>query len=318
MLSDNWIAANLRGVDTHGVANLPKLVTRIKNQTVIPGAPFAVVKNLGAISVVDGGYGLGQVVGKKAMNLAMSMADKFGVGVVVIRKVDTLGMLAYYSMLALSQHMIGIVMCNVHAGMAPFGGYDPVIGNSPISIAIPAGKERPIVLDMATSVVAKRKIVHAQMGGRRIPQGWALTADGHETTDPTEALKGALLPIGGYKGYGLAVVIQGIAGALSGSTCDKAAVSYGMSDTVRPNVGQFLMALDIESFEPVAEFESRVDSMIGDIKRSRILPGTKAIMLPGEPEFLLAEQRERQGIPIDEEVWNRIVSCFEDLGVSTK
>jgi len=300
------VAGSLRWVDSHCLQLLPRYLLRIERGLVRPGAKVEVVREGPATALVDGGWGFGAVVGKRAMELAMEKADRCGVGAVGVRRVDHFGIAAYYAMMAAGRGMMGIAATNTAPLVVPVGGKVPALGTNPIAIAIPAGRHRPIVVDMATAAVARNKLFLAARKGERIPPGLALDAEGRPTTDPAEALKGAILPAAGPKGYGLAVALDALSGALTGSACALDVISLGNSMTEPPNIGNFFMAIKVDAFLPLEEFKAKIDNTIDQIKAVPKAPGVGEILMPGEPEFRTADRRAKEGIPIDGETWRQL------------
>jgi LDH2 family malate/lactate/ureidoglycolate dehydrogenase len=216
LVADCLVQAEIRGIDTHGVHFLRLLSDRIDARMIRIPTEVEVVRENGATSVLDGGNGLGQVAAHRAMRMSIQKAKELGMGLSLIRNTNHIGILAFYTLMAAEEGMVGLAMSNSAPSMSPWGGADPFFGTNPISIAIPCGSEPPVVLDMSSSVVARGKIRKAQRMKESIPLGWALDQEGSPTTDPDAAMKGTLLPIGGPKGYGLALMIDVLAGLLSG------------------------------------------------------------------------------------------------------
>ena len=315
VVSDNLIKANLRGVDSHGIFFLPRLVTKVLNGTIKPEAEIRVLNETPSTALIDGRHGFGQVVAVKAMNMAIEKAKAYSVGAVSARNTNHFGMAAYYAMLTLNYDMVGLVLCNAGPCVAPFGGKTPILGTNPLCFAIPSGKERPIVLDMSTSAASRAKILLGLQKGEKIPEGWAINEGGHPTIDPSAALRGALLPLGGAKGYGLALVVDVLAGALADAACgtDVRAMTFLEEES---NMGQFYMAINVNSFIPITRFKEKVDKLIKNVKASPPAPGFKEIQLPGEREFREEEKRLREGIPISDEVWRSVKALMDKLGIS--
>jgi len=305
------VESDLCGHETHGLMRLNQYVKLLREGKVKSGAKPRVVRETPSTAVVDGGWGFGQITARDSMNLAISKAREVGVGITAAYNCNHAGRLGEYSKIALDHDMIGIVICNDRPGVAPYGSIDPLMGTNPVSIAIPAGRMRPIILDMATSVVSGGRVRLARLRGEKIPLGWIIDKDGKPSTDPADlhgptGVIGALLPFGGYKGSGLAIAIEILAGGLSGSGCSH--------ETVGP--GLLTAALDIRSFTPVEVFKERVDRFIEAIKNSRKAPGFKEILLPGERAQRLREKRLREGIPLDEKVWEDIKKTARELGIN--
>lgn len=299
IVADALVAANLRGIDSHGVVRLYSYVERIRRGLINPSAKPQVVRDFNAVALVDGNNGLGYVAAVYASDIAVEKAKKYGVGVVGVRNSSHFGMAAYYGMRIAKRKMIGIVMSNAPPAMAPWGGKVARLGTNPICMAFPS-REEPIVLDMALSVVARGKIRLAALKGEKIPEGWAFDEEGRPTTDPQAALKGTLAPIGGPKGYGLAVAVDILSGVLTGSAYSiyvKALDDYsGPSGT-----GFFVEAIDVQAFRPFEEYLEDLENFVKIIKETPKASGVSEIYLPGEIEGNISKQRLRDGIPLDRE-----------------
>jgi uncharacterized oxidoreductase len=321
-VAHHLVEASLAGVDSHGIFRIPLYVgkmlggayaeglgetTYLKGMPIKPKANVRVVKSEGATAQVDGDWGFGIVAGIKAMELAIAKASEFGVGIVTGRNCDHLCRVAEYTLMAANRNMIGAMFVKTRPIVIPFGGRSRCLGNNPISFAIPAGREEPIVLDFATSVVAYGKIMHAIISGESIPEGWMLDHDGNSTTNPNDWKEGgALIPFGGHKGYAISIVNEILGGVLSGVGI--------LSDYV--GVNAFLaMALKVESLMPISEFKSKVDKLIESIRNSPKAPGVKEILIPGEPEFRNRKRRLKEGIPIPDSDWANIKKIAEKLNV---
>lgn len=316
LLADTLIQADLRGVHSHGVTRLPDYIKGYQVGGVNPRPSIKVVKESGATAVMDGDDGIGLVVSYPAMRLAMDKAAEYGVGTVTIRKSNHCGMMAYWSMMALERDMIGYATTNSSPTMAPWGGITLSHGNNPISYAVPAGKELPLVLDIAMSIVARGKIRMASLKGEPIPLGWAMNKNGEPTTDVQAAMDGFLMPIGSHKGYGLALVNDVLCGVLSGgqfgTEIPKAEADRGGGTTVM-GYCHFFMALDIRHFMPVTEFKKRIDRMVHMMKSSQLASGQDKIYLPGELEFETQHQRIKEGIPYPKGVISKLEKLAQDL-----
>jgi LDH2 family malate/lactate/ureidoglycolate dehydrogenase len=304
--ADCLVQADLRGVDTHGVIHLPIYVRRIRLGLTNAHPRLVVVRETAATVLLDGDHGLGQVVAARAMERAIALTERSGVGVVGVRNSTHFGMAAYFAMMALGRDMVGLVVNSGRVAMPPWGGAEAMIGNNPVAVAVPAGQERPIVLDMAMSVAARGKIKRALRRGEPIPPDWATDRLGRPTTDPTQALAGLLSPIGGPKGYGLALVNGLLAGVLMGGTFAWEVGSV-YDDLDRPQrVGHMLAAIAVDSFTPVAAFKARVDELIREIRSCPTAPGVERVYLPGEIEFECHEERSRDGIPLSRALWGEL------------
>lgn len=315
LLADTLVQADLRGVHSHGVMRVPWYVRGYQTGGLNPQPSIKVIKESGATAVMDGDNGLGLITSYPAMKLAIDKAAEYGVGTVTVRKSGHCGMLAYWSMMALECDMIGYATTNTSPIMAPWFGLTPSYGNNPISYAIPAGRELPLVLDMAVSVVAQGKIRLAHIKNEPIPLGWAMDKNGEPTTDTQAALDGFLMPIGGYKGYGMALVNDVLCGVLSGGIFGKDLARAPVGSALAGGYCHFLMALDIAHFTPVSEFKERVDKMVRMMKSSQLAKGQKRVYLPGEIEFENHRQRIKEGIPYPEEVTRSLEEVAKDLCV---
>jgi LDH2 family malate/lactate/ureidoglycolate dehydrogenase len=314
IVADSLVKANLRGVDSHGVFRLTVYVNRVKHKTIIPGAPFKIVRETPSTALVSGGFGFGQVIGVKAMKLAVEKARETGIGAVSVFDTNHFGMAAYYAMIALQNDMIGVVTCNTSPWVVPWGGRVPMLGTNPICVAIPSGQDIPTILDMATSAVARGKIERAAKEGKPIPEGWAVDQNGEPTTDPLAALKGALLPFGGPKGYGLSFIVDVISGALAGAACGKDVCSL-FPERRKCNVGQFFLAINVDAFIPIRDFKATVDKVVLELRSSPPAPGYASVLIPGEIEYRTEQKRLLEGVPLSDETWQRLKKLCEKLRV---
>jgi LDH2 family malate/lactate/ureidoglycolate dehydrogenase len=311
IVARSLLAANLRGVDTHGITRLPIYVERLQAGLTNGRTQGAVAFETATTAVYDGQDGLGQVVGTRAMQLAIAKAETAGVGVVTARNSTHYGTAAYYAMMALAHDMIGASLTNSPSLMAPWGGRKAFFGTNPLAIAVPTGKEKPFVLDMATSVVARGAIILAAKKGETIPDTWGLNKDGEPTTSAKEANEGALLPLGGHKGFGLAMAIDILTAILAGGPFGPHIGELYKNPTRAQGVGHFFCAIRIDRFRPVAEFKADMDTMIREVKAEPLAKGVSKIMVAGEPEHLTEQERRERGVPLSDAV----VSDLTKLGV---
>ena len=305
------VEANLRGHDSHGVVRVPKWVIGLKFGAINPSCnPHVIHETLGA-ALVDGDRGLGPVVARVACKLVAKKAREAGIGMVSVRRASHIAMLQFYPELLASEGLIGAVMSNTESGMAPFGGIDKILGTNPLSIGIP-GRSGSIVLDMSTSQVARGKIVIAKNRGQQIPEGWAIDIGGRPTTDPDAALKGALLPAGGTKGSGLSIMVDLLAGALSGSS-----VATAVRGTFRMDregtKGDFFMGIDPGAVGDYNDFLDRVDDLKSDVRKSRTAPGISRIYLPGEFEIECRRKRLVEGIQIEADLLHELETLAGEI-----
>lgn len=311
VMADIMVEADLRGVHSHGIARLPIIVERIRKGLINVRPKLQLIRENDAVFVLDADNGLGPVAGVKAMRLAIEKARKFGIAMGVVRRTNNIGICAYYAIMGAQNDQIGIVGSNAAKSMAPFGGAERVIGTNPIAIAVPAKRYNPIVLDMATSIVAYGKIQLAKKEGKKIPAEWALDEEGKPTTDPEKALRGSVRPIGGYKGYGLAIIIEILAGVLSGSAILKEVGNIFELDRVQ-GLGNFFISIDVGHFTDSEKFKARIDELIETIKSSRKAPGFAEILLPGELEWRTREENVENGVPVPTKVFQELQSLLRE------
>lgn len=297
LVAEILVQADMRGTDTHGVHLLTLLPDRIDAGMIQIPTNLKVVKEGETTTLIDGGNGLGQLAVHRAMMINIQKAKKFGLGCSLVRNTNNIGSLISYTLMAAQEGMIGIVMSNAAAAMSPWGGTEAFFGTNPISIAVPGGAEGSVALDMSSSVVARGKIRLAERTKEPIPLGWALDETGAPTTDPTAAMKGTLVPIGGPKGYGLALIVDILAGMLSGSKYGQDIKTF--HQLVGPTgVGVFSLAIDIERFMPHQQFNELIQAYLASIKGSKKAKGVSRIYIPGERKFEKEKQSLREGIEI--------------------
>jgi LDH2 family malate/lactate/ureidoglycolate dehydrogenase len=296
LVAESLVRAEMRGTDTHGLPYLKLLGERIEARMVSVPTRVTVLKDEGATALLDGGNGIGQVAGWKAMELSLRKAREFGIGSTLIRNTNNLGFFAFYTIHAAAEGFAGIAMGNANAAISPWGGAEAFFGTNPISIAVP-GSPEPIALDMSSSLVARGKIRRAQRLGEKIPLGWALDDSGAPTEDPAAALKGTLLPIGGPKGYGLAFMVDVLAGMLSGAAFGRDIKSF--HELMGPTeVGALALAINIERFMPLGQFRGLMKGYVDSIRGSRKAKGTARIYLPGEIEAEKEKASRERGIEL--------------------
>jgi LDH2 family malate/lactate/ureidoglycolate dehydrogenase len=315
IVADSLVQANLRGVDSHGVARVGIYVKRLKTGLVNPHPHVEVVRDSDATLLVDGDNGMGQVVGVRALELGLKKARESGGVSVGVRHSNHYGAGAYYVQRAVAQDVIAFAYSNAPPTMAPWGGVDPYLGTNPYAYGIPAGEHRPIILDMATSIVARGKIILAAGRGDPIPDGWAIDEQGNPTTDAQEALEGSVLPFAGPKGYALSLMIDIMAGALTGAGFGPGINSMYDNFDEPQNVGAFFQLVDTGHFTDPTTFKGRVDRMIEEIKSSRKAAGTEEIFLPGEIEFRTEKERMVSGIPVGAETISELRGVGRSCGV---
>lgn len=297
--SANLVEADLRGVESHGVVRLPIYVQRLAAGAINPRPQIRVVRETATTLVVDGDNGLGQVVGMEAMRLAIEKAKQGLCVFASVRNSNHYGAAAYYAEMAVPHGMIGFsyTIGGINH-MVPWGGSEAMLGNNPFAVAIPAGAEGPVVLDMACSVAARGKIIVAAKEGRPIPADWAVGADGRPTTDAVRALEGFVQPVGGPKGYALTLVIGLLSTMLSGAGFGPE-VTHMYDDLERPqNIGHLMGVVPVDLFEDLATYGDRMDKAVRDIRGVRPAPGVERVFLPGERERIALAHRRAHGIPV--------------------
>ena len=311
------VAADLRGVDTHGVIRFNPQAWYVKwlTEASMTARPkIEIVSESTSTALVDGDRGMGMVIGHRAMEIAIRKAKESGIGMVAVRNSRHYGMSAYYAMLALPHDMIGIAMTNASRQVVPTFGREARFGTNPMCFAVPAEKELPFVLDMATTTAAAGKLELAARQGKSIPAGWALNEQAETTLDPRMAQKARrLLPLGGsreggsHKGYGLAIVVEILCGVLTGTMT-------ALNADQDPR-GHFFGAIRVDTFRPVDEFKRDMDRLIRELKSTPPIEGQERVYVAGEIEFETAEERAERGIPLLPSVLKGLREVGEQLSV---
>ncbi|HEV8721858.1 MAG TPA: Ldh family oxidoreductase [Candidatus Binatia bacterium] len=311
------VAADLRGVDTHGVIRFNPQAWYVKwlsegSMTARPN--IRVISESSSTALIDGDRGMGMVIGHRAMELAIRKAKESGIGMVAVRNSRHYGMSAYYAMLALPHDMIGIAMTNASRQVVPTFGREARFGTNPMCYAVPADQELPFVLDMATTTAAAGKLELAARQGKSIPAGWALNERAEATLDPRMAQKARrLLPLGGsreggsHKGYGLAILVEILCGVLTGTMT-------ALNADQDPR-GHFFGAIRVDTFRPVDEFKRDMDRLIRELKSTPPIEGQERVYVAGEIEFETAEERAERGIPLLPSVLKGLREVSEHVGV---
>jgi uncharacterized oxidoreductase len=316
VVAEHLVAANLAGVDSHGVLRVAQYVKAMQGGQVRVGARLQIVSESESMAVVDGGNGFGQIVCGEAMDLAIKKAQAHGVAAVSVRNSYHSGWLAGYSRKAASQELIGLVMVNAGGGgqsVAPFGGLARRLATNPVTIAAPSRNGFPLVLDMATSVAPEGKIRDCYQNGKAVPAGWLADSQGKPTVDAKDFYEsgGALLPLGGpagYKGFGLGFMIDILAGALSGAGCCR-------PNAPEPKDGLLMIALDIKRFVPMAAYYEQVSALVAHMKSCPPAPGCREVYVPGEIEFKKEQMRRREGIELSQATWQALQDVGASLGL---
>ena len=310
---DSLIFANLRGIDTHGIIRFPTYIKRIVEGVTNINPQIKKLKEETSMILLDGDSGMGQIVSMYATRLAIDKARKTGISVVGVTNSSHFGVASYYSIKMAEKNMIGISITNGPPVMAAWGGAKGIIGNNPLSIAVPYKEEKPVVLDMAMSRVSGGKIRLFAKNNQKIPLDWAVNSEGKNTEDPNEFVNGgALLPTGEYKGYGLAVMMEILAGVLTGAgRLKEVKIWLDMANT-HINTGHSFFAINIESFMPIKDFKERLNWVVKELKSSPLAKGSKGVFIPGEIEYEEELKRKEKGIPISEQIWKDLQKLSED------
>ena len=307
--------ATLRGLDTHGIISiLPAQINGVVSGSITPNAEIRTLRESPISAVYQGNGAAGPVIGSHAMRAAINKAREHGLGLTTAVYARHFGAASAYAAMAAPEGMIGLVMCNAQAVVAPFGGADALHGTNPLAYAAPGGTAPPFVLDIATSAAAHGQVFKALRRGQEIPLGWALDKDGRPTTDPKAAVEGVMLPFGAHKGYGIGVLVDILTGALTGSTIGRS-VQQGNPD---PNVGGqafFHLAINISFFTELETFTARIDELYNDIKAIRPAEGFTEVFAPGELEWREEQRRLEQGIPLYEADWEALSAGLAKGGV---
>jgi L-2-hydroxycarboxylate dehydrogenase (NAD+) len=310
------ILADLRGADGHGIFRLPQYVRRIKAGGMNVKPNIRVTRETEGVAVVDGDNGMGHLVMRFAARVAIEKAERAGIGWVGVRQSNHAGPAALYAMMPLERDMIGIYIAVGSANhMPPWGGVELLLSTNPIAFAIPALEEPTIVLDIATSVAAYGKVKTKAQRGELMPEGWMIDAFGRPLTDPKRAEEGFLLPIGDYKGYGLALVFGLLAGTLNGAAFGRDVIDFNKDDTTPTNTGQAIVALDISRFSPVDAFKRNVDEVVRQMRNSKRMPAVERIKLPGEQSHATWLERSAAGVPMNDVLFKDLQRLASDLGI---
>jgi len=307
IVADNLVCANLRGNDTHGVFRAPTYLARVRAGLAAANPEIKVRKTAFAAAQVDGGNGMGAVVGTRAMQEAIGIAEQSGTALVSVKNSSHYGMAAFYVLQALERDMIAMAFTNSSPAFPPWGGRRPFFGTSPLAVAVPSGDASPFVLDMAMSVLARGNVYIAAQSGTQIPAGLALDSEGRPTTDPSALIDGGtMLPFGGVKGAALSMLMDIFGGVLSGAEFG-GRVGNPHMDFDRPqNVRHPVLRFRPDLFMPMSEFRHRMDELVARVKEQPLADGFDEILIPGERESRSARHRELAGIPLTADVVEKL------------
>lgn len=328
LATDVLVTADLRGVDSHGVARLSGYVRLWENGRLNVTPIPHVVHETPTTATVDGDGGLGLVVAPYAMGIAIEKAKQYGSGWVAIRNSNHFGIAGYHALMAAEQDMMGYAVTNASPLVAPTFSTERLLGTNPICYAFPAGDYPPVVVDMATSAAANGKLEVAGRAGKPIPEGWALSADGGTTTDAAAVKNGgALLPLGSdrehgsHKGFGLSATVDILSGVLSGANYGPWVppfVAYLQPVANQPGegIGHFVGAMRIDGFRPLADFKAHMDQWITRFKGAKRVDERQPVIIPGEPEYEAMRTNRANGVPLDEAVWVDLQELATKLDVA--
>ncbi|HBB66181.1 MAG: lactate dehydrogenase [Elusimicrobia bacterium GWA2_56_46] len=323
------ITADKLGFDSHGISRLkPIYYDRIKQGIQLPTTAFKVVKEAPASAVIDGGNGMGHVVARRAMELAIRKARKYGIGMTAVRNSTHYGIAGYYPLMAVKAGMIGITGTNARPSLAPTFGIENMLGTNPLTFGMPTDEKFPFLLDCATSITQRGKIeVYAKLG-KKMPAGWVIDRDGRSKTDSRKVLvdltqgTAALVPLGGigeelggYKGYGYATAIEILCAALQRGAYMKMLTGVKDGKKVPYPLGHFFIAINISAFTELKSFKRIAGSILRELRASKKMPGARRIFTAGEKEHLTWLARKDKGVPVNKETQREIILMRDELGL---
>ena len=310
--------AEAQGSDGHGAIRLVPYARRIREGGYNLRPNIRVVQERPAMALLDGDNGFGHLVMHKAAQLAIGKARTCGIGWVGARLSNHAGPASLYARMPLAHDMLGLYFAVGNANhLPPWGGLDMLLSTNPVAVAVPAGEEPPVVLDMATTVAAYGKVKAKAQRGEQMPVGWMIDRLGQPLTDPKRADEGFLMPIGGYKGYGLALVVGLLAGTLNGAAMGREVLDFNKDFRGTTNTAQAILPIDPAAFGDVAAFKARVDTVVREMRGSERLPGVDRIWLPGEQSHLRREQSEREGLALPPSLLAQLDTQAGELGIPT-
>ncbi len=309
--------ADVNGSEGHGVFRLPQYIRRIKGGAVNVRPNIRIEREAAAMALVNGDNGMGHLVMKFATQTAIEKAKQAGVAWVGAQWSNHAGPASLYASMPLEHDMIGLYLAVGSANhLPPWGGLDMLLSTNPLAVAVPAGEEPPIILDMATTVAAYGKVKTKAQRGETMPVGWMMDRLGQPLTDPKRANEGFLLPIGDYKGYGLALIIGLLAGNLNGAAMGKDVVDFNADDATPTNTGHAVVAISLEAFGGVEPFKRSVDALVRDLRASKRLPGVERIWLPGEQSHTKRELHLKHGVPVPAALKESLDRLAGELGIA--
>lgn len=328
--ADVLITSDKRGIDSHGIGRLrPVYVDRINAGIINPITNIKVVKEGPATAIIDGQNGMGQVIGKRSMEIAIEKAATYGIGMTAARNSNHYGIAGYYTLMAAKAGMIGITGTNARPSIAPTFGVENMLGTNPLTFGMPTDEEFPFVLDCATSIAQRGKVEVYAREGKQLPEGWVIGEDGTARTDTDQVLKdlvsggAALAPLGGigeelagYKGYGYATVVEILSAALQGGPFLKALNGLDNGKKVPYHLGHFFIAINIEAFTGLDDFKKTTGDILRELRASKLAPGQDRIYTAGEKEYLAWEYRKDKGVPLNEALQRDIIQLKNALNLN--
>lgn len=324
------ITADKRGIDSHGCGRFkPIYIDRIKAGIQKPATNFEIVRESPTTAVVDGHDGMGHVIGKRSMQMAIDKAKRYGMGMVAVRNSTHYGIAGYYAMMAAENGMIGITGTNARPSIAPTFGVENMLGTNPLTIGLPSDEDFPFVIDCATSVSQRGKIEVYDRADKDIPEGWVIDETGKTRTDTKQVLidlecgKAALTPLGGvgednggYKGYGYATVVEILCAALQGGSFLKSLSGFDEKGNRIPyHLGHFFMAIDINAFIDVETFKKTTGDILRQLRASKKMPGQQRIYTAGEKEYLAWLERKDKGVPFNLNMQQTMIKLRDEMGL---
>lgn len=330
--ADVLITSDRRGIDSHGINRLkPIYYDRIKAGILDTTTNFEVVKETKTTAVIDGHNGMGHVIAKRSMQMAIDRAREYGLGMVAVRNSTHYGIAGYYALMAAQAGMIGVTGTNARPSIAPTFGVENMMGTNPLTFGMPTDEKFPFVLDCATSVTQRGKIELYERLGKDIPPGLVIDREGKTRSDTSQVLKdlvtghAALAPLGGigeetggHKGYGYAVVVELLSSALQAGNTMKALTGVSDGKRVPIELGHFFIAMDVEAFTELSEFQKSAGDVLRELRASAKAPGQERIYTAGEKEYLAWEERKTTGIPIPPAVQEDMIAMRDELGLDDR
>ena len=327
--ADVLITSDLRGIDSHGVGRLKYYYDRIARGQHLTRTEVEVVKETATTALIDGHHGTGHVIAYRCMQMAIEKARQYGLGAVSVRNSTHFGIAGYYSLMAAREGMIGFSVTNARPSIAPTFGTEPMLGTNPIAFAVPTDMAYPFCFDAATSICQRGKIEAADRAEKQVPKGWVIDPEGDPLTDPASILANlgnataALLPLGGageelagYKGYGLATMVEILSASLAGGMFMRDLLGFAEDGSCRPYMlGHFFLAIDVEHFVPLEAFCRITGQILRDLQNARKAPGRMRIHVAGEKEYEMEKVRREHGIPINSKLRRELQTMRDELGI---